>query len=332
MRTLSFILLLSFVFTCQAVVVSDLYEAQVPVTGQTNEERSTALQEALQQVLVKISGTTAVMMNNIIQTQSRMPDHFIRSYRYQTTAQGLVLTVVFAPDLIDGLLHQAQQPIWGKSRPLILLWQAVEINGQRQILGQNNVLTAQFEQAMNERGLPVLWPSLDLDDQMALPIGTLWGLFRDNISQASMRYLTDAQMAGKLFQNGEQWIYQGYLLHLNQRLELNASHEDMQVVLRQISDRIAQQLSEQYAVANTNTLNELHLQVTGINSYKQYQHLLIYLNSNTAIKQVQPLSMRPEVITFNLELSADWAKVQSVWSLDKRLKATDTENTYHWQF
>ena len=332
MRLLSFILLLGFAFTSQAVVVSNLYEAQVPVTGQSSEERVEALQEALQQVLVKISGTTAVMMNDTIQTQSRTPDRFIRSYRYQSTPQGLALTVVFAPDLIDGLLHQAQQPIWGKSRPLILLWQGVETNGQRQILGQNSALTAQFEQAMNERGLPVLWPSLDLDDQMALPVGTLWGLFRDNISQASTRYLTDAQMAGKLFKNGGQWIYQGYLLHLNQRLELNASHEDVQVVLRQIADRIAQQLAEQYAVANTSTLNEQKLQVTGVKSYQQYQQLLTYLNSNTAIKQVQPLSMLPDVIIFNLELSADWAKVQSVWTLDKRLKVTDTENTYHWQF
>ena len=136
MRLIGLILLSCLSVFTHAVVVSDLYEVQVEVTDQSQNSRIEALNEAIQQVLVKVSGTTDTLLNETVQEKSSHPERYVRSYSYTHNPinNQLELKVHFAQNLIDELLRQTDQSIWGRSRPLILVWQAVEENNKRFVI------------------------------------------------------------------------------------------------------------------------------------------------------------------------------------------------------
>lgn len=334
MRLIGLILLSCLSLFTQAVVVSDLYEVQVEVADQSQSSRTDALNEAIQQVLVKVSGNTETLQNETIQEKSSKPDRYVRSYSYthNPTNNQLELKVHFAQNLIDELLRQTDQTIWGRSRPLILVWQAIEEGNNRFIVStEQTAWHYEFERAMNERGIPVIWPSLDLEDKLALPVANLWGLFRDDISDASERYLTDAYMAGRLVKTTGGWHYAGFFKSSQAPITLEAQDEDKEVVLRNIANQVANYLAQRYAIQSNNENSGQLIDVANINGFQQYQNLLNYLQANSAIKEVKVQAVKQNKVSLELILSTSWEQVWSTIALDHRLMATDQPQTYQWQ-
>lgn len=334
MRFLSLIVTFLFCISAQAVVVSDLYEVKLAVANQSDDELQQAAKDGLQQVFIKVSGSIETLENELLLRAADNAMRFVKSYRYSHQDDQLLVRIQFSEKPVDTQIRQAGMPIWGHSRPLLLIWQAAEIDQQRQIINAEQPQMYQlFEQAMNQRGIPILWPNLDLEDQIALPINHLWGLFRNDIEQAASRYLTDAFMAGKLSQAIDgSWHYQGFLQLKNDHLDIQLNHTDINLLVHQVADRIASFLAEHYAVADT--LNAIGEQVTisGIKNFKQYQQLLEYLNANVAIKKVTVIAVNQDQLTLALDLSTDWQRVWQNLSFDKRLQETDESLVYHWQY
>lgn len=332
MRFLGFIFLLCFSISSKAVVVADLYDVQIIVEDQSPKVLNQAMREALQQVFVKVSGSAESLSNQSIMRASNSAMSFVKSYRYTHLDDQLVLQVQFAQKQIDNQLKQANQPIWGRNRPLLLIWQAIEIDRQRVMLNQQHpLLPVEFEQAMKKRGLPILWPSLDLEDQINLPANHLWGLFRDEIELASNRYLTDAFLAGKLSLNlDDLWQYQGYLQLQGSQLPIQLEHAEQAVLLQQLADQAAEFLAQHYAIIETDSSDDQQIAIVGIENFKQYQQLLDYLNANIAIKKVRVVSISGDRVKLALELSTDWAKAWQTLSFDKRLGETDELQVYRW--
>ncbi|MFY9180209.1 MAG: DUF2066 domain-containing protein [Venatoribacter sp.] len=328
-------MLLSFPFVTQAVVVADLFETRVKVEDQTTKHREQAQQEAFMQALVKLSGKTEAVQNELIQAQAATPNQYIRSYRYlhNSANDALLLEVVFAQNQLENLLTQAGLPIWGKSRPLILIWQAVEENHHRTTLSQQNSLWQwRISDAMSERGLPILWPTLDLEDQAALSEGSLWGLFQQDIAQASERYFADAILAGRISQLGNsKWAYRGFLSHQQERLDISEQDEEQDALARKVANRIAEYLANRYAVRSNEQSEILQIQVTKITSFQDYTELLAYLKANIAVQKLDLVKVEGDELTLALKLSTDWSQVWKVLSLDKRLIPNEQNLTYAWQ-
>lgn len=319
-----------------AVMVSDLYEVDVSVADQTAENREAGMALALEQVLIKVSGKQTVLDNPAIQQQLTSADRLVKRYRYarDEVDDSVRLQVIFAGNLIDRLLRNAGEPIWGKSRPLILIWQAVEEDAQRQFLNQDSgAWPVLVERVMSERGLPVLWPTLDLADELVLPLEKLWGLFKQDIQVASSRYQADAVVAGRLSPASEEgWSYSGILFHQQTTLALSAQAEDAEGVLRLVADQVASYFASQYAV-ETNAVAQpqgFQLQVTGVENFASYHELLTYLNSKVAINNVSLLKVDGTRLTLALDLAADWQQVWSVMALDKRLSISEEAGVLHW--
>lgn len=321
-----------------AVTVSDLYQISVPVEDQSSVSRDQGISAALQQVLVKVSGSAGVLENTQIQQQiGQQPERFVKSFRYarDEVDDTVRLHVVFAGNLLDQMLRQASQPIWGKSRPLILSWIAVEDQQARLIVNQDTLVWQKVvERAMSERGLPLLWPGLDLQDELALPLEKLWGLFREDIERASERYQADAVLAGRLTPTlDKQWRYQGMLIHQQQMLPLAAVADSHEAALVDVADQIAVYFSARYAVKTDSAyLPEGHqLQIAGINSFDDYYQALQYLKSKVAINDVQVLQAHQHTLTLSLDLAAPWPQVWRLLELDKRLMVQPDTDQLIWQ-
>ena len=333
MRFLAFVFALSISMTSHAVVVSDLYSIDVVVESQSVEHRDEAMQDAFFKVLAKVTGNFQLIENPSIIEESQQAASYVRSFRYDRTAQGITLKINFIQDLIERFVRQQELALWGKNRPLILVWQGVEVNKRRQVLSQeSSAWQLMFEEVMNEYGLPMLWPTRDFDDQNSLPDSHIWGFFSDNIHQASQRYLTDSQLVGTLAQRADgSWAYKGYLQHQQQRLPLNTIRTEPNAAIRDVAQKIVTELASYYAVNHSSTARTYQIEVTHVQNFQDYRQLLDFLKSNIAIKHVHVESTQATQLLLALELSDTWDKVWSMLALDKRLVATQQPQVFRWQ-
>lgn len=318
----------------QAAIVKNLYQASVDVVDQTPDARSQSILQALHLVLLKVSGQRQ-LSQEILSLEPERATSYVKSFRYQRDKHSgrLALKVMFAQDQIDRLLRRYQQPIWGTSRPGLLVWQLVD-NGRQRM--QLNAVKSEWQhvlqEALQNRGLPSVWPKMDNQDQRAFTIDQHQKLAIEPALLASERYNADAVLIGRLVKQ-EQWLYQGILLQGDQRLALYERSSDKEQLLDNIMARIAEYFASHYAI-KTGTEQQRHLvqlTIQNIDSFQSYSAVQQYLKSKVAISKVELLSSRQSQITLLLELSASWQQVWEVIALDRRLRQTEQSNTLVWQ-
>ena len=111
-----------------AVNVSDLFRVSVAVDDQSEESRNLGIQWAFQQLLIKVSGYQDSLTNPTLIAASKNAERYIQGFSYQKdSVDGQVyLQAWFSKALVVPLLKRAQASIWGKNRPLLLNWLAIE--------------------------------------------------------------------------------------------------------------------------------------------------------------------------------------------------------------
>jgi uncharacterized protein len=241
-----FILLLTgfaaalFMRPAAAVEATGLYRITLPVADRSPETRDAAFQQALGQVLIKVSGNSQVVAQPPVQEAMKNSANYVQQFAYHETqpTSGAVgaaaadapsgkldLQVRFDPVAIDRLLSSNGLPLWGRERPLVILWIGVSRgNGRRFILGSESdsphpAASQAVEQAARIRGLPIFLPLMDLQDQSAVRFSDLSGGFMGPVLQASARYDANAVLAGAVRPSGGQWRGQWQLEFRNQRQE-----------------------------------------------------------------------------------------------------------------
>lgn len=216
MRALILLVILSlFASPSWAVEVTDLYESEVLVSGQGRTERHQAVRMALVEVLIKVSGNGQVALLPGIPDLLGRSLQFLQQYRYRTEKIGKAkvdttdpqqwLWMRFNQAGLDRALREIKVPIWGRTRPSTLLWLVVEQGGRRSLIGgsDESELLASITGQARRRGIPLVLPLLDLQDQQRIKATDVWINFQDNILNASARYPSEAILVGRLLELGD---------------------------------------------------------------------------------------------------------------------------------
>lgn len=192
----------------RAVEVPDLYEAEVPVIDKSEETRETGLGEALIRVITKVTGVRGVRSDPAVAGALERPGGFVQQFRYRMAdaagepggTQPWRLWARFDPRAVDGLIRDAGLRVWGRVRPAVMVWVAVERSGTRRLLGGEALpdLAGIVRDTARQRGIPVVLPLLDLKDQSTIRVGDVWGGFRDRIQAASARYQANVIFTGRV--------------------------------------------------------------------------------------------------------------------------------------
>ncbi|MBT5230139.1 MAG: DUF2066 domain-containing protein, partial [Methylococcales bacterium] len=169
--------------------VPELYQAAVGVIDQQSGSRANAIQKAFKQVLIRASGTT------VIQSALLKPaQEYVEQYRYQVNPslpEEKQLWVKFDALMVKQYLQDNGLQQWSDLRPSTLIWLAVDEDGQRSLVNQG-LYTDVLVQSGTERGLPFLFPIMDLEDQTKVLFADVWGDFEETVKQGSVRYDADA--------------------------------------------------------------------------------------------------------------------------------------------
>ncbi len=292
-----------------AITVNGLYQTTVPVADESAAARSSAMQLALQQVLIKLSGNRNIAAVPGAEQIINSSQQLVQQFRYQQTAaktgvQGeTVLQVKFDENAVNNEIRNYALPLWGKERPAVLVWMAVDDETGRNIVSlENNAeLVELVEAAATARGVPLIFPLMDLEDNARMNISDLWGNFQQPILAASERYSSDAIAVGRLSLAGAAgWQSQWTLYNGQQATSWTVENSDNTLLVEEAVNRLADVLAERYAGSGASGAELFEITVSNIMTNDDYAHTLTYLQSLQSVTEVMVKTVMPEQVTFQV--------------------------------
>lgn len=310
-----------------AAQVSGLYRQDVPVSGQGKKEQSEAMEQALAEVLVKVSGQREVLANTGIRSALGKPESYIREYGFRTgetaTGRQQYLQATFDSKAVNRLLQTSGVAIWGQNRPATLVWLAVEHNGRRELLNTRDELPQVVTEVFRGRALPVVFPLMDFEDATAISPVDVWGGFSGKVREASARYGSDVILTGRLLQVGARYSGHLTLLFRGQSYPASIDNQDSAGIARKASDLVGDTLSRHYAVSASDENNTALLVVDNVTTVEDYAALSRYLSKLTAVREVSVHKIKGSRLEIELAIDGTVNQLADALALGRTLRAVN---------
>ena len=315
-----------------AAEIEDLYGAEVPApeTGAAAAEQ--ALGAALQQVLVKVSGMRSPESSRVVKQAIASPGTLVQSYGVASRPDPAggppvnLLVASFDPPAVDRLLRDAGWPVWGRVRPGVLAWVAVQGESGRVLLGAEEAPAATriLRAAAGRRGIPLDVPLMDIEDRTRVSVDDVWKANLDVLREASARYDAEALLIGSAEQVLPTLWEVAWTLVIgdDQAARWSSRGDVLDLALEEGIGDAADAIAGRYvALAVDGVGAGISISVSGVHSLDDYARTLRYLGS---LEQVQGIALeRAEGDTLTLRLLArsDTESLRRVIGLGNTLAA-----------
>lgn len=168
--------------------LNDLYQVRSAVVSQQPEERTAALNHALDVLIVRLTGDPAAPQSAALAELRKDPQQLVSQFG----VEGSTLVVDFDPATTENSLRQAGLSLWGANRPQILVWWLDETDGSSTLVSDSQELALPVQAAAQNRGLPISLPLADLQEQLVATPENLTASRPDALLPVSQRYAADA--------------------------------------------------------------------------------------------------------------------------------------------
>lgn len=325
-----------------AASISKLYESSVKVDSPKGEKKQVKqeqsenqlIAEAFTQVLIKVSGRSDIAAAAGYSAMLKKAEAAISQFRYdykvlseadnEASKQGEQkqekekwFWVRFNAKTINALLKEAQIPIWGEIRPETLIWFSQEIKGKRYLQSQLDEpeIYEVFKQQADKRGISLIFPFLDLQDQSSVSTTDIWGNFNDAVLLASRRYQAQSTLTSRLFKEPSGlWVSQWNLLMLGEVQSWEIRDEKLERILASGIDELADKLSRQFTqVASETDGSAVLIQINNVGGFKDFQTLDDYLRNLATAKSVAVMRVEQDKVTYRINyLSSKNSLIQEI--------------------
>lgn len=314
------------------VAASSLYEARIPVANQSTAVRNQTLSVGLHAVLVKVTGNLS-FEHPAVQAAMRQPKPYLTEYSYKPVLDDELvegkywLQLKYSDRMVDTLVRSSGLPVWGRNRRPVLVWIIVEENGRRD--RSSSVSRGAVEMAVRrraeQRGVPLIFPAMDLKDAVTLSDQDLWGLFSDSIKDASERYHAHHILAGRVTKDKQgRWQSRWNLYLAENMTKINVSGGTPLALGAKVVDQVANEVTALYAVNPSDAETQTsQIEVTNVSSIELLAKCEQYIASLASVKAVHILQLRGEHVVFQLELNSSFDHFIRLINADKRLKSDE---------
>lgn len=354
-RTVSLACLLLLSLPIWAARTVDVYaDSAILAQNASDQDQNEAVREALERVLVRATGEVDIAEQPRTEPLLRNASDYLSTFRFQASDTLLTnvlgesvatkrMVMQFDQQAIEQWLVNQRLPVWGTRRPEVLLWLADRLQGRDRILtdGDNHALAVALSDRLDERGLPVLLPIMDLTDTLNVSFTDVYGLFTGDIEGASDRYPSDAIVVGRLAQQAGGYQADVVFLMRDSRERLQVVGDTEAELMHNLADELSDRIADQYAVLRDPAMvGQLALRVNNVPELATLAAVERYLESLNVITQVTLRQVESDSVQFDLEISGDRNQLRDVLSLDRRILPVeeltletqlDNELVYRWQ-
>jgi hypothetical protein len=305
--------------TALAATFPDLYTVTVELPANTPNRQTQVDRVGMAQLLTRITGrreaANAPELAPLIESASTLVTSRSRIDREHDS-------VGFNAAAVADALTRANWPVWGAERPLTLLWIAVDFSdGQRALMGATPTtdewspelaelmmqVREELETVASERGLPITYPLLDIEDRNAIGFAEVAGGFDGLIEAASERYNADGVLVGRVavasFGLDVRWTF------LDEGRSSAVLGGDLRGGVEWLADRYAAEYS---AVGGARIA---HITVLDVASVDAYGRVMSYLESQSVLQSVDVEGFEGTTLRLRVAVRGDDRVVERVLTL-----------------
>ena len=298
-----------------AKVVPQLNWGHVLVADRSTATAQATFPKALQQVLIKYSGQVNVASMPNVQQFLQQSGQLVQQYSFSahpdTPDTPWQLNVAFAKKPIERYLLNSNLSLWSPDRPETLAYIYINDSKNTQVLNSSDapLQTKYMQQVAKQRGVPLLWPLYDLQDQQQVSFNQpptspyLVGDLPENIQDYwFQRYQSGSLLYGLVWNSGVQW-YGSWLAKYNgQSTTWINDGTDVNSVLGEAVAQMANYLAGQMSVyAQSDEVHRpLEVWVSNLGGLQTYKQALHYLQSLAPVTSVSVGEINPNGVLFTV--------------------------------
>ena len=292
----------------------DLFQARVPVADQTEAARTTAVAAALAAVLVRVTGDARIAESPDSKPLMENVRSYLQGTSYEQAGEILKLRATFDGPALTAALHAAGLPFWSANRPSHLLWIGLDGDTPEILDADARETLAPLFEAAEARGVPVILPSSDAQDQdVAEPADIFVGI-ADTLLKASRRYNAEQIVSVWVTSTRTHWGANWSLLSakgVTQQWE--SSGNSAETALAAGIQHLADFEATQFAIRGVSTaLSETIVEVDGVQSLADYARALNYLKRLDLAKSVNVVSVQGTRVVFRLRTDSSETQLARV--------------------
>ncbi|MDN2662446.1 DUF2066 domain-containing protein [Psychromonas sp. 14N.309.X.WAT.B.A12] len=341
---IAFMLVVSVLFSAHSVALPQISAYQGLVLAEGNNEAQLR-EQALQQVLVKVSGNKSVIKLDETQLLAKDIPSILAKYGYQNIEGDRYYSALFDKQRINQALIEMQQPIWDETRPNPLIWL---VNENRQLTSDNmvnshqdNSLSIGLDSAQLERGISANFPLVDLEDSLIVSVSDVSGRFYQTVAEASTRYDAEFFVLANLNRAAGEWQLKWELV------KYNAQNKQSQVVIKQTNrgeksnvmanmmGDIADYYAKQFAIVENNGERTTQLvNISNLTSLTSLMALDNILNNLNAVDSFEILSLSATKVQVLVTLKGSAASLENALNAQPKLQQDLISNApfyYNWR-
>jgi hypothetical protein len=234
----------------------------------------------------------------------------------------LALILTFNQSALAQALNESSLPIWSSSRPDVLIWLTLD----EYVIGaqsQRADITERLYAAAEQRGLPILLPLMDLQDQAQVRAADVRGGYVDNVAIASQRYGAAVVLTANMaIENGQAHI--NWQTELNGQTEVWHSRGDVAVAINagieELTDRVSRRFTQ--VVSNPNSY-QYDLEISDVTGFADYSRVMDYLKKAQYVTDVNLVKLSADSLFMRISLQGDLDVFKQALSIE-RVLAADT--------
>ncbi len=288
----------------------DLYQAAVPAPDRSEAGLSAAFQAALKVVLVRVTGRRSAPQDAAFSPLISNARRYMQQYR---AATGNQIWVAFDGPALERWLAQNGQPLWGKERPLTLVWVGTpnsKGSGDFLTRDEGSELKRAMEQEAAGRGIALIWPTAADVQRSGMTYAALLQGPASAFADTGKRLGADGVLVGRAADaraaSGLRWVF----LFQGRSSEFSGNLEGV--------NRAADVYAGIYAASGENAA--VNIEVTGVGDLQTYASVQGYLESLTQVSRVSVLAFDNDTMRLRLVTRGGIEPLQRVLNQDGRLQ------------
>ncbi|MDJ0654799.1 MAG: DUF2066 domain-containing protein [Xanthomonadales bacterium] len=301
----------------------DAFVARLPVADGEQLDLDAAFEQALEQVLVKLSGSPeqVALLAELDGLGAAGPLVIQRGFVTGGESEQRLLEVRFSEAATRQRLTELGLPIWPLERPTTLVWAVIDRGGDRSFLGSgadDEEILQLLTDAAEVRAIPLLLPLLDLEDLRQVSITDVWGGFVDAVRQASDRYEPNQVMLIRAFKvvgnagafrprttDREQWATRWVVRGDGFYERWESRGADLAESINRGMAEMAGRMGRRFAVIpELEGTPAVQIRVYGIRQPAEYSQVLKYLAELSVVNSADPVTVTPDYVDFSIDSPA----------------------------
>lgn len=285
------------VLPATAAPLANLYEALVPVPDQSDTARDRALKTGLGKVLVKVTGSSQVLLDPRLAGAMAEARRYVTEYGYVSYLdplavhtdenvagrEGIAINVRYSERAVDRLLRRYQLQIWPAKRPELLVCVVVDdpSSGRQFVTGEQFPdADAVLSRLMADRGVPLLRPLFDLSDRQMMSEEHAWAFDPGRLAAVAERYEVDSWLVLRAYRSTVGQWHGVWLLHVEGDDTMHSLAADsLSKLVADMVPAAVDSLASRYAYVPRNVVQELVIQLDNINDYQAYREATEFIES-----------------------------------------------------